>query len=189
MIIEILKATVIAALPVFILTYLLVSKVAVTGKLNDPSGKQSLKKAMKNMKTDRKNTQKKEGQEKLAIGETATNKWLFFGGGFYGLVAFGTYVFIEVGEIGAFLFGLIDFTWAQFWSQLSIDLLINFIINSVMNLVDAFVWFRYWPQVISMQNGWIWLIVAYLGYVLAAQIATNYPMRFSISQWFTHKFK
>lgn len=140
------------------------------------------------MKTERKNA-KNEGQEKLAIGETATNKWLFFGGGFYGLMAFGTYLYIEVGEIATFLLSLIDFTWVQFWSQLSIDLVIKFIINSVMNLVDAFVWFRYWPQVISMQNGWVWLIVAHVGYILAAQIAKHYPVRFSISQWFKRKMK
>lgn len=186
MIIEILKATLIAALPVFILTYMLVSRAIVSGKLSDFSDNKSLGKAMKSMNSDHKKN-KKINQNKLGIGETATNKWLFFGGGFYGLMAFGTYVFIEVGEIGAFLLGLIDFTWAQFWSRLSIDLLVNFFINSIMNLVDAFVWFRFWRQEISMQNGWIWLIAAYFGYVIAAHGAKRFPMRLSITQWLKQK--
>lgn len=186
MTIEILKATLIAALPVFILTYLLVSRAIVSGKLSDFSDNKSLEKAMKSMNSDHKKN-KKNNKSKLGIGETATNKWLFFGGGFYGLMAFGTYLFIEVGEIGAFLLSLIDFTWAQFWSRLSFDLFVSFLVNSIMNLVDAFVWFRYWKQEISMHNGWVWLIAAYVAYVLAAHSAKRFPMRLSITHWLKEK--
>jgi hypothetical protein len=40
-----------------------------------------------------------------------------------------------------------------------------------MNLVSAFVWFQYWDEHIDMQNGWYWLVAAYLGYVSGTHLA------------------
>jgi hypothetical protein len=43
---------------------------------------------------------------------------------------------------------------------------VDVLVNSIMNMVDAFIWFLYWPEQISMSNGWIWLFMAYAGYNL-----------------------
>jgi hypothetical protein len=87
-----------------------------------------------------------------------------FGGGFYGLMALITFTVIEVREIVAFVASLDSFQ--ALIDLLSINTLVDVLVNSIMNMVDAFIWFLYWPEQISMSNGWIWLFMAYAGYNL-----------------------
>jgi hypothetical protein len=92
------------------------------------------------------------------------SKWVSFGGGFYGLMALITFTVIEVREIVAFVASLDSFQ--ALIDLLSINTLVDVLVNSIMNMVDAFIWFLYWPEQISMSNGWIWLFMAYAGYNL-----------------------
>lgn len=99
-------------------------------------------------------------------------KWLFFGGGFYGLMAFITYIHVEALEIYGFfsqytsLSALID--------QISVSALISLLVESFLNLIPAFTWFLYWPKQVTMENGWHWLLAAYIGYQMGAFLAKRY---------------
>ena len=179
MVIEAIRASLYAGIPILIITYLLVSRAIVSNRLDDFSDTKSFNLAMKNMskqyKADKKNNDVSSKNNKVL------NKWLYFGGGFYGLMALITYFYIEIGEIFDFIGKLFQLNLSQFLSQVSINLLVDMLINAIRNLVDAFVWFNYWDGKIVMKNGFYWLIAAYVGYLLGAQIAKREP--------FTLKFR
>jgi len=98
-------------------------------------------------------------------------KWLFFGGGFYGLMAFITYIHVEVIEVYDFVASYT--TFANFIDQITIGALLGLIYDSLINLIEAFVWFTYWDDHIDMKNPWYWLLAAYFGY----QAGTNLAQR------------
>jgi hypothetical protein len=179
MVIEAIRASLYAGIPILIITYLLVSRAIVSNRLDDFSDTKSFNLAMKNMskqyKADKKNNDVSSKNNKVL------NKWLYFGGGFYGLMALITYFYIEIGEIFDFIGKLFQLNLSQLLSQVSINLLVDMLINAIRNLVDAFVWFNYWDGKIVMKNGFYWLIAAYVGYLLGAQIAKREP--------FTLKFR
>lgn len=102
--------------------------------------------------------------EKKPTNNYLHSKWLSFGGGFYGLMALLTFTVIEARELGAFIASLEGFD--SLVALISVDTLVSFIKNSIFNMVDAFVWFFYWPKYIAMGNGWVWLGMAYGGYNL-----------------------
>lgn len=82
--------------------------------------------------------------------------------GFYGLMALVTFFVIEVREVFGFILRIEG--WHTLTDLLNLDSLIDILIDSIMNMVDAFVWFNYWPDTIAIGNGWIWLGMAYAGY-------------------------
>jgi hypothetical protein len=97
------------------------------------------------------------------------NKWLTFGGGFYGLMALLTYTLIEIDEIMGFFAnfsGLMDFI-----TGLSLGLLIDLLVNSIINLVAAAMWPFYWMNMIDSEYPWVWFVVAYIGYWTGAKFA------------------
>ena len=102
-------------------------------------------------------------------GDPVHDKWLAFGGGFYGVMGVFTYVVVEFGDI-------IDF-FAQFsgfgdlLSSLSFNLVIGFFLNAVMNFVVAITWPMYWLTHIHSNYIWIWAIVAYAAYWGGARLA------------------
>lgn len=96
-------------------------------------------------------------------GDLLYNKLLFFGGGFYGTMALFTYMIIEVAEILAFFGKIIDVTHWQF--TFSIQFLVDLFVNSIMNIVAAFIWFQTLPKYVDVNNGFIWIAAAYLGYL------------------------
>jgi hypothetical protein len=183
MFIEVMRAIFFSAIPVSLVSYFMISRAILSKRLGQFSDNKSLQSAMKDMskkhKEDKKSKTDMKGSSHLIV-----NKWLYFGGGFYGLMAFMTYVVIEVREIIGFVSNLIHLNWSQLWSSMSIDLLVDLLVQAIMNLVDAFVWFRYWPNEIDMRNGWYWLIAAYLGYLLGARIAEKYPVKLALRDFF-----
>lgn len=97
------------------------------------------------------------------------NKWLSFGGGFYGLVGLMTYAVVELGEIVDFLRGFESI--AGFFQNIGIDMLIRLFIEGLMNFIVAIAWPIYWLDMISGQYIWVWFLVAYGGYWLGARLA------------------
>tara|TARA_R110002072_G_scaffold1780_9_gene14778 strand:- start:66455 stop:66979 length:525 start_codon:yes stop_codon:yes gene_type:complete len=89
-------------------------------------------------------------------------KWVSFGGGFYGLMAFLTFSVIEVREVFGFIQRIEG--WHTITDMLNWNSLKDLFIESIMNMVDAFIWFNYWPDNIEIGNGWVWLGMAYGGY-------------------------
>ena len=101
------------------------------------------------------------------------SKWMEFGGGFYGVVAFYTYVLIEVGEVKDFLVGL-----GNLFNQGLVSLIINFFVQSIMNFITAITWPVYWLSRIHTEQ-WLWVIGAYGGYWLGARAAFRFNQRSS----------
>lgn len=96
-------------------------------------------------------------------------KWFMFGGGFYGLMAVITYIFVESNEIIGFVMQYPSL--AAMIDQISVGAIIKLLIDSIMNLIVAATWFLYWPKQMVMGSGLLWLLVAYLGYRLGVTTA------------------
>ncbi len=99
------------------------------------------------------------------------SKWMEFGGGFYGVVAFFTYAVIEFGEVWNFLLKL-----PNLFEHGLISLAVNFFIESIRNFVAAIAWPAYWLQRIHSDQ-WLWAIGAYAGYWLGARAAFKFHGR------------
>ncbi|MEM7019034.1 MAG: hypothetical protein AAF512_17040 [Pseudomonadota bacterium] len=97
-------------------------------------------------------------------GTILHSKWTEFGGGFYGLMALITFIVIEGKQIYTFLAAATGADY--FLEKINLFTPILIIIDSIKNAIIAFLWFTYWPDQIVMVNGWVWLIVAYVGYQL-----------------------
>lgn len=183
MFLELMKVVFLSALPVSLIAYLVISRAILSNRLGHFSDNKSLKSAMKEMSQKHKE-EKKAKTDMRGSKHLLVNKWLSFGGGFYGLMALITYAVIEIKEIIGFLINLFDLNWSQVWSSVSINMLVDLFVAAIMNLVDAFVWFKYWDREIDMKNGWLWLVAAYLGYLLGARLAKKYPMKFTFRRLF-----
>lgn len=116
-----------------------------------------------------------ESQPSSNYTDFLANKWLSFGGGFYGLVAVLTYIIVEAQEI----FDLLSMPSGSegIFSGISIGMLINFFIDSLMNFITAISWPVYW-----MNTGnapfWQWFLAAYGGYFVGKTLVkTYYPFK------------
>lgn len=165
------QATFVVGVPVFLLGYFLISWALKTGRLPAYSDHNGLRKSVKSMQEAHKNKKKKAeaNTEKSVLLE----KWLKFGGGFYGTTAFYTYIVVELGEVLSFIGRMLD--PANWKISLTVDIIINFIINSIMNFVTAIAWVTYWPPAGGHKYIWIWLLVSFVAYTLAAHYARTRP--------------
>jgi len=163
MTIEIIEAFLKAALPLGALAYLMFRWSLKAGRLEGAADRKEFKDGMKAMKKNR----------KAKSRNPLHNKWMKFGGGFYGLVGLWTFLVIEALEIYDFangyegVDGLVDTLSTSSFPGLAID----FFINSIKNFVQAIAWPGYWPDVLQSQNILIWLIAAYGGYWVGMKFA------------------
>jgi uncharacterized membrane protein YqjE len=93
------------------------------------------------------------------------SKWMEFGGGFYGVVAFFTYLLIELAEVRDFIANFSDL----FRGNL-VSMIVHFFIESIKNFITAIIWPAYWLRRIHSEQ-WLWVIGAYGGYWLGAKAA------------------
>lgn len=149
---EIVKAIAIAGLPIAIVGFFL---VLWSIKKNYIGFDDSLKQ----LKQKKKESDDKQSEFKL---NPIHRKWLFFGGGYYGTMAFVTYIVIEAKEILDFFANYTSFS--HLLEQISLSAIISLVIESFLNLIPAFIWFSYWPDIFSIENGWYWIAASYAGY-------------------------
>lgn len=102
------------------------------------------------------------------------NKWLSFGGGFYGLVAVLTYIIVEAQEI----FDILNMPGeGDVFSGIGIGMLVRFFIDSLMNFITAIAWPAYWMNT-GQAPFWQWFLAAYGGYVAGKTLVkTYYPFK------------
>ncbi len=100
------------------------------------------------------------------------SKWVSFGGGFYGLAALVTFFVIEALEVISFVSAATGIDY--FIDAISISTLIAIFVESFTNMIDAIIWFTYWPDKTGIGNAWIWLIMAYAGYQLGEFLADQF---------------
>lgn len=84
----------------------------------------------------------KSNEDNTRIGKLFSNplvnKWLDFGGGYYGIVALVKLVFIEIGQVQSF-FESWDGT-GQFIDSIGFNLLVAFFVEQIQNFVAAIIW-------------------------------------------------
>jgi len=197
MIFEIFKASLLGALPVAAFTFLMLQWSVASGRIDAFKSGKDLQKQFKNRAKAKKAAEK---EIKLAkkekrdpnptitacirekddvphppsrmVGDMFHNKVTSFGAGFYGTMAVLTYVLIELIEIWQFL-GKV-FGPGSWFENIGLHLIIDFFINSIMNFVSAFIWFSTLPKYLPVENGWVWLVAAYLGYLVGVKLTTQH---------------
>ena len=162
MIQELLIAIFKAGLPVGVAAYLLVWWALRNGYLGQAETLKDIEAEVKRLSKD------KEGKKD---GDPVHRKWLAMGGGFYGVVAMLTLVFVELNEVLDFL---ADFNGiGPFIDSLSIGWLVELFIETIMNSFIAIAWPAYWLTDIRSEHIWIWFIAAYAGYWMGSSLATR----------------
>ena len=139
-------------IPVTLLTWYLFSRLYDRGHLDDQEDSEAAFKALK----------ARNKEEKLEDNNLVQQRWMKFGGGFYGLTALWTLVVIEISDFVQFVVGFPGF--AALFSDGVISFIISFFVNQLMNLIAAFIWFTYWSEVI------VTVAVSYGGYLLGMNV-------------------
>jgi hypothetical protein len=166
MIAEIFRALLKAGIPVAISSYLLVWWALKNNYLGAVGDLKALEKEVKRLSKTKSNSKKKDVKDSDALDmhkmSPVHNKWLSFGGGFYGVVGLLTYAVVELGEIRDFFasFGGLS----SLISDISLDLFIGLFIDSLKNFIVAIAWPVYWMSDIRSDYIWIWFVVAYVSY-------------------------
>lgn len=149
-----------AGLPVGLASYALVWWALKNNHLGSVVSMKDLKGKVKRLAKDKKSKAKADPIHK---------KWLAFGGGFYGVVGFLTYVVVEIGEIRDFI---VQFESIRvFISEISTDMFIALFVDALKNFIVAIAWPVYWMSDIRSDHIWIWFAVAYGGYWAGARYA------------------
>lgn len=163
---EIIEAVLKAALPLGVLSYFLFRWSLKAGRLEGVGDRKAFKAEMKAMK---KSAKKKKAKSRNPVH----NKWMKFGGGFYGLVGLWTFLVIEVKEVYDFATGYrgMDSLVETLSATSFVGLAVEFIVNSFQNFITAIVWPVYWPDVLDSERIWLWLIAGYGGYWLGMKAA------------------
>ncbi|QFU75296.1 hypothetical protein EY643_06320 [Halioglobus maricola] len=103
-------------------------------------------------------------------------RWFRFGGGFYGVVALYTWLYIEFDDVVNFLQGLANIVF-DFSPSGLFQLILELFIESIMNFVWAIAWPAYWLS--ESRDAWMMLFVGYAGYWLGIKAAA-YARRFRV---------
>ena len=157
---ELLHATFELGLPVAALSWLLFYRLYGRGELARDADRKAIGASLKSIRK----AQKKSRQTSDSLLHA---KWMKFGGGFYGVAAAWTLLYIEAsGVVGViahpstvpdmFRNGIGDFIVQQLTGQIS-------------TLVDAAIWFTWWPD--RGHDPAVWFVVAYAAYIAGLELA------------------
>jgi hypothetical protein len=182
MVLEFFRALLLAGLPVGLASYFLFTWAL---RRRQPGAVTSLKQVEQELKRQSKELSQQKKQQKragvanmLAEGahlsraaqlDLVHNKWLAFGGGFYGVVGLLTYAVVELADLRDFLLGF-ESVWMLI-SGLSLQMLVELLVNALRNFVVAFAWPVYWLAEIHSSHVWLWFAAAYAGYWAGARFA------------------
>ena len=173
--VELFRASFLVGVPIAVFTFLLVRWALRGGHFKQLVDTRALKREIKAMsRTDKKKTKAARKEERSKL-HPVQRKWAKFGGGFYGIVAFFTYIVIEAMDIFttiASLGGFIDFL-----RHLSFDLIIRMLVEALTNFISAMVWPVYWMGRIETQQVWVWFLMAYAGYWAGLKLAQTLVQR------------
>ncbi len=155
-----LRATLELGLPVAALSWLLFYRLYSRGVLARDADHKSIKATVKSIR-------KEEKESKEAPDSLVHSKWMKFGGGFYGVAAVWTLLYIEAsGIVGAILHPSVVL---DTFHKGSGDFIAQMISGQVTTLVDAVTWFLWWPG--RGHSPVAWFVVAYGGYIVGLNLA------------------
>ena len=169
MVVELVQATAILGLPVAGLSWLLFKRLYSTGRLDRSADQKSIRSGLKSIKKAAKDPASRDK-------DFFQNRWMKFGGGFYGVVGLWTFFAIEISDFLSFAWNFPGF--AKLLENGLISLVVNALVNQLMNFVSALIWFSYWSG--AERNLLVWVAIAYLGYLLGISIA-----RHGYAHWMT----
>ena len=152
-------------IPIGLFTLAMVWWALHQGYLKESLDSKALGQEIKSMSRKNKKSREKDDSYQHPVQK----KWAKFGGGFYGIVAFFTYIVIEVLDI---MTTITDFGgFIDFLRQLDIGVIVGIFIEALTNFISAMVWPLYWMDRIETHQVWIWFAVAYGGYWLGLKQA------------------
>ena len=173
--IELFWAVFMVGLPIAAFTFAIVWWSLEQGHFSESLDTKALEREIKAMsgksrkdKKDRKNGIENKGEEDSKL-HPVQQKWAKFGGGFYGIVGFFTYIVIEFFEIISMIrnFGGI----IEFLKQFGIDVIVEILVSALTNFISAIVWPLYWLRRIDTDQTWVWFVIAYAGYWAGLKLA------------------
>ncbi len=166
MIFEIFFLTIQLGLPLVLLSWLLFMRLFLSGEVARGAGRKEIDKSIKALKEKFTIEQKQDKRSFMPKSKTdfVFGKWMYFGGGFYGLATCWTFLVIEASELGSFI---VNFSGvpAQFQDGI-IPVLVGLLLGQLGNLLSAFFWFGYWGESVVLS-----VLVAYLGYWIGIEAA------------------
>ena len=183
MIIEAIWAVVLVGVPITLFTLAIVWWGLRNGHFKEINDSKALGRELKKM-GKRKTKSKNANSENIGSGNNGPEinkpgliqkKWGKFGGGFYGIVAFFTYLVVEIREIADMILN-IGGLW-EFLKQLDLDVIVQFFVAAITNFVTAMVWPVYWMKRIDTNQVWMFFVAAYGGYVLGLKLAQRLNQR------------
>ena len=183
--IEVFWAFLMVGVPMVLFTLVLVFWALQRGVLQQAEGARALGREIKAMSRNNKKNKKKDREENKEIEQeppqhALQKKWAKFGGGFYGIVAFFTYIVVEVTEITTMIINFGGFF--DFIRQLDFNVIINIFVEALTNFITAMIWPVYWLDRIDMDQIWIWFLMAYAGYWMGLKLAQVLSQRRSESE-------
>lgn len=172
---EFLWALLLVGVPIGVFTLALVWWALKGGYFKESQDTNALKREMKAMSRSGKEKNKDGVKEESRQLHPLQKKWAKFGGGFYGIVAFFTYIVVEVREIITTIINLGGFI--DFIRQLNLNVIIQMSVQALMNFVSAMAWPAYWMKRIDTGQVWIWFVMAYAGYWVGLNLAQKLIQR------------
>jgi hypothetical protein len=166
---DFLEACIKLGIPMAALSWFLFSWLFGAGEIDREDDHKIIAIRLKKLK---KSTEKREQLNSNYIYD----KWMWFGSGFYGLAGLWTFAVIEISQFFDFIF---DFPGlAELFEDGIVGLIFSLLFNQLENVLQAFVWFTYWPT----DSELMWGFVAYLGYWIGVEMARR-KLQLPVEEW------
>jgi hypothetical protein len=159
---EFLEAVFKLGLPVLLLSWALINRLYRTGKITEGADPKAVKFTLKQLK-------KGWDKEDRSKSDFAQNKWMRFGGGFYGVTALATFIIMEVTDALSFLWDFPGFT--ELFKGGLVSFVIGLVTNQFETFISSLIWFAYWSG--DDHTLIVWVIIPYLGYLAGLNLASR----------------
>lgn len=155
---EIFYAILQLGLPVAVVAWFLFHRLYADGELDRDDGYRSVRSRLRDIK---------KSSRRNPTRDIVRNRWMKFGGGFYGAAGLWTFAVIEIRDFAGFVS---DFPGtAALFADGIFSFAVDAFVNQVQNFVSALVWFTWWPG--QQDSLLIWVLVAYAGYLVGLNVA------------------
>jgi hypothetical protein len=157
---EFLRAAFELGVPVAALSWLLFYRLYTRGVLARDADHQTINASLKTIRNEEKESE--ETPDSLAHA-----KWMEFGGGFYGVAAAWTLIYIEASGIVEII--LHPSVLLEMFHKGIGEFIAHKISDQVTSFVDAATWFSWWPG--RGHGPVVWFVVAYGAYLVGLNLA------------------
>lgn len=157
---ELIHAILELGLPVAALSWLLFYRLYSRGELARDADHKSIGAGLKSIR-------KVQKESRQTSDSVLHAKWMKFGGGFYGVAAAWTLIYIEAsGVIGVIAH---PSTVSQMFGNGLVDFFVQKLKGQIDTLIDAATWFTWWPD--RGHGTVVWIAVAYAAYIAGLNLA------------------